>query len=225
MHKTALLLMVGLTGLAGTISADEPPPAGRVNARSFGAIGDGEADDTAALQAALEAATAKGPVCFVPAGQYRLDGHLTVPPGVTLLGASGGTPHSEQPIGTVLLAYGGRGQADGPPLVTLKPNAVIRNLTIHYPEQTLPEVVPYPWTIRGDGQLCQVIDITMTNPYQALDFGTCWNDQEVPSPIEIPSACVVTWKQWGGWCVHATTSTTQGEVAKAYEEGRAAWGY
>jgi len=56
-------------------------------------------------------------------------------------------------------------------------------------------------------------------------FGTCWNDQEVPSPIEIPSACVVTWKQWGGWCVHATTSTTQGEVAKAYEEGRAAWGY
>ena len=179
MHKTALLLMVGLTGLAGTISADEPPPAGRVNARSFGAIGDGEADDTAALQAALEAATAKGPVCFVPAGQYRLDGPLTVPPGVTLLGASGGTPHSEQPIGTVLLAYGGRGQADGPPLVTLKPNAVIRNLTIHYPEQTLPEVVPYPWTIRGDGQLCQVIDVTMTNPYQALDFGTCWNELHV----------------------------------------------
>jgi hypothetical protein len=168
-----------LTGLAGTISAGEPPAASRVNARSFGAVGDGAADDTAALQAALEAAVAKGPVCFVPAGHYRLDGPLTVPPGVTLLGASGGAPHSEHPIGTVLLAYGGRGQADGPPLVTLKSNAVIRNLTIHYPQQTLPEVVPYPWTIRGDGELCQVLDVTMTNPYQALDFGTCWNELHV----------------------------------------------
>ena len=70
----------------------------------------------------------------------------------------------------------GRGKADGPPLITLKPNAVVRNMIIHYPEQTLPEVVPYPWTIRGDGELCQVIDVTMTNPYQAIDFGTCWNE-------------------------------------------------
>ena len=53
-------------------------------------------------------------------------------------------------------------------------------------------------------------------------FGTCWNDQEVPSLIEIPSACVVTWKQWGGWCAQATTSTTMGEVAKAYVYGHAA---
>jgi hypothetical protein len=95
---------------------------------------------------------------------------------VTLEGASGGVPHSEHPIGTVLLAYGGKGQVEGEPLVTLKSNAVIRNLVIHYPEQTLPEVMPYPWTIRGDGELCQVLDITITNPYQALDFGTKWNE-------------------------------------------------
>ena len=152
------------------------PSDSRVNAKDFGVVGDGTTDDTATLQAALDAATTKGPICFLPAGQYRLNGSLTVPPGVTLLGASGGVPHSEHPIGTVLLAYGGKGKADGPPLVTLKPNAVIRNLTIHYPEQTLPDVVPYPWTIRGDGELCQVLDVTMTNPYQALDFGTCWNE-------------------------------------------------
>ena len=152
------------------------PSASRVNAQDVGVVGTGTTDDTAALQAALDAASTRGPICFLPAGQYRLDGPLTVPPGVTLLGASGGVPHSEHPIGTVLLAYAGKGKADGPPLVTLKPNAVIRNLTIHYPEQTLPEVVPYPWTIRGDGELCQVLDVTMTNPYQALDFGTCWNE-------------------------------------------------
>lgn len=148
----------------------------RVNAAEYGAVGDGAHDDTAAVQKALEAAKEKGPICFLPSGTYRLDGSLTVPPGVTLLGASGGVPHSEHPIGTILLAYGGKGNADGPPLVTLKPNAVIRNLTIHYPEQTLPEVIAYPWSIRGDGELCQVYNVTLTNPYQALDFGTCWNE-------------------------------------------------
>jgi hypothetical protein len=150
-----------------------------VNAKEYGVIGDGKTDDTKALQAALDAAVAKGPVCYLAAGHYRLDGSLVVPPGVTLSGASGGVPHSEHPIGTVLLAYGGRGKADGEPLVTLKPNAVVRNLVIHYPEQTLPDVVPYPWTIRGEGEMCQVMDITITNPYQALDFGTKWNELHI----------------------------------------------
>ena len=187
---TLLFVMAGLIGCTATAAGKEPKDdarqidpfpllaakAGSVNARDYGAAGDGAKDDTAALQAALKAAESKGPVCFVPAGHYRLNGSLVVPPGVTLAGASGGVPHSEHPIGTVLLAYGGRGKADGPPLITLKPNAVVRNMIIHYPEQTLPEVAPYPWTIRGDGELCQVIDVTMTNPYQAIDFGTCWNE-------------------------------------------------
>jgi hypothetical protein len=112
----------------------------------------------------------------LPAGQYRLNGMLVVPPGVTLCGGSGGVPHSEQLNNTVLLAYGGAGQPDGPPLITLKPNATVRNLVIHYPEQTLAKVIPYPWSIRGDGELCQAVDLTLTNPYQAIDFGTKWNE-------------------------------------------------
>lgn len=155
--------------------SDSAAPA-QVNARSFGAKGDGKTDDTQALQAALDAARSQGPVCFVPPGLYRLDGSLTVPPGVALRGASGGVPHSEQPIGTVLLAFGGRGQPDGAPLITLKPNAVVRNLTIHYPEQTLTNVAPYPWSIRADGELCQILDVILTNPYQAIDVGTKWNE-------------------------------------------------
>jgi hypothetical protein len=149
------------------------------NAKAYGVIGDGEFDNTTALQAALDAAQTQGPICYLPPGHYRLNGSVVVPPGVTLCGASGGVPHSEHPIGTVLLAYGGKGRADGEPFVTLKPNAVIRNLVIHYPEQSLPDVVPYPWTIRGDGEMCQVLDITITNPYQALDFGTKWNELHI----------------------------------------------
>jgi hypothetical protein len=45
---------------------------------------------------------------LLPGGHYKLDGSLVVPRGVTLYGASGGVPHSEHPIGTVLLAYGGK---------------------------------------------------------------------------------------------------------------------
>ena len=157
----------------------EKLPGQAVNAKDFGAAGDGKTDDTKALQSALDAAVEKGPVCYLPAGHYRLDDSLAVPPGVSLCGASGGVPHSEHPIGTVLLAYGGKGKADGEPLVTLKSNAVIRNLVIHYPEQTLPDVIPYPWTIRGDGEMCQVLDITITNPYQAIDFGTNWNELHI----------------------------------------------
>jgi hypothetical protein len=179
-------LAAGLLGAAGIPStqthgaeateASALASSSPVNARQHGAKADGKTDDTKALQAALNAAATKGPVCYLPAGHYRLDGSLAVPPGVTMCGASGGVPHSEHPIGTVLLAYGGQGQADGEPLITLKPNAVVRNLVIHYPEQSLSEVAPYPWSIRADGELCQVSDVTLTNPYQAIDVGTRWNE-------------------------------------------------
>ena len=161
---------------AETASPSSTLTGSHVNARQHGAKSDGITDDTKALQRALDAAKSSGPVCYLPPGLYRLDGPLAVPPGVTLCGASGGVPHSEHPIGTVLLAFGGRGQPEGEPLITLKSNAVVRNLTIHYPEQTLPEVAPYPWSIRADGELCQILDLTLTNPYQAIDVGTKWNE-------------------------------------------------
>ena len=168
MRCVATLVLLSLLG-GSALMAD-------INAKDYGAVGDGVADDTAAVQAALNAAEKEGPVCLLPAGRYRINGALTVPPGVTFRGASEGVPHSEHPIGTLLLAYAGRGNADGEPLVTLKPNAVIRNMIVHYPEQSLPDVIAYPWTIRADGELCQVYDMTLTNPYQALDFGTNWNE-------------------------------------------------
>src|SRR5262249_8581224 len=179
-NSTLAVGLLGSLGVANGYAAESTSPSsqptvsgtGRVDARQYGAKGDGTIDDTKALQAALEDAKAKGPICQLPPGLYRLNGALTVPPGVALCGASGGVPHSEHPIGTVLLAFGGRGQAEGEPLITLKSNAVVRNLTIHYPEQRLPDVVPYPWSVRADGELCQIIDITLTNPYQAIDVGS-----------------------------------------------------
>lgn len=60
-------------------------PPGSVNAAAFGAKGDGVADDTAAIQKALDGLTSGG-VCHLNAGAYLLSGELRLPPGTTLLG-------------------------------------------------------------------------------------------------------------------------------------------
>ena len=202
-------LTAGLMGMAGLAAAQDegPPPSTAitpVDFRRYGAKGDGKSDDTKAMQTALDAARSRRPICLMPSGLFRVEGALTVPPGVTLCGSSGGVPHSEQPIGTVVLAYGGRGQAGGEPLITLKPNAVVRNLVIHYPEQTLAEVAAYPWTIRVDGELCQVLELTITNPYQAIDLGSnCgfWDTETTQEQVrhEGPSTLVLTSCHFTGW--------------------------
>lgn len=51
-----------------------------LNARDFGAVGDGVADDTAALQAALDAMVERSAMLQVPPGDYKLTGKLTIPP-------------------------------------------------------------------------------------------------------------------------------------------------
>ena len=51
---------------------------GRLNAMSFGAVGDGRADDTAALQRAIDAAQRQGKQLFVPGGSYALSKPLLV---------------------------------------------------------------------------------------------------------------------------------------------------
>lgn len=55
-----------------------------INVRDFGALGDGQNDDTRAIQAALEASR-EGSVVFFPAGRYRIR-PLKIPSHITLLG-------------------------------------------------------------------------------------------------------------------------------------------
>jgi len=144
-----------------------------MNAADFGVKGDGKTDDTPAIQAALnKAGETGGGVVQLAAGQFRLDGTLTVPSGVTLQGVWQ-TPHFSYPsMGTTLLAYAGRGKEDGPPLIMLETNSAVCGLTVYYPEQTADNVQPYPWTIQGRGTHLNVSDVTLLNPYKGIDFGT-----------------------------------------------------
>jgi hypothetical protein len=67
--------------------SDVPTALGRTP-QEYGAVGDGVADDTAAIQAALDAVgAAGGGVVYVPAGTYLISSDLTIPDKVFLVGA------------------------------------------------------------------------------------------------------------------------------------------
>ncbi|MER5883081.1 glycosyl hydrolase family 28-related protein [Streptomyces sp. NPDC001941] len=64
-----------------------------VKARRFGARGNGTADDTAAIQAAVNAAKAARTVLYIPAGTYLVSAPITIPvgEGLTIQGAGWGS--------------------------------------------------------------------------------------------------------------------------------------
>ncbi len=57
-----------------------------LSVRDYGAKGDGETDDTKAIQTCIDTAKARGKVCYLPAGDYRM--YILFPPsGLTVRGA------------------------------------------------------------------------------------------------------------------------------------------
>ena len=85
MRRSALLFVMMLAAVATNrgASAQFPPDSGVVNARTFGAKGDGKHDDTAALTAAISAAGEDTGALFwrtrivvLPAGTYRVSAPL-----------------------------------------------------------------------------------------------------------------------------------------------------
>ena len=166
---------------------DLPRPAAgslyNVRLAPYRAKADGKTDDTAAIQTALdEAGRGGGGTVFLPPGIYRVETHLTVPPGVELRG-SDDVPHRAMLMGrgtgTVMYALEGRGTADpdgAAPFILLDgPGAGVRGLSVHYPEQATDaaeNIAPYPWTIRGKGNSVYAVDIALSNAWRAVDFAT-----------------------------------------------------
>jgi hypothetical protein len=172
------LRLVLLAWFAGVASIGLGQETSRWNLGTLGAKADGTTDNTAVFQKALDAAgEAGGGVVEVPAGRYRLDGTLSVPRGVTLEGTYRVPPsvaqsNAEKPDGTTLLAYAGRGSADGPPLIRLAgDNAAIRGLVVDYPEWKQSQVPPTPYppcVYSQDTVNVGITECCFLNPYEAI---------------------------------------------------------
>ena len=122
-----------------------------VDIRDFGAKGDGKTDDTLAFQKALNQTGSKGGIVLVPPGQYRLDGVISVPEGVTLEGVWRGPHTSQLDKGSTLLAYAGRDKENSKPFISLKTDSTLKGVTIFYPEQNVTDIrlIRGPYRVEG----------------------------------------------------------------------------
>ena len=138
-------------------------------------------DATQAIQRAIdEAAKAGGGVVFLPARRYRIEGRLVVKEGVTLRGDWQKPGEKDSHEGTTLAIVTDRGKPDAPATITLERGSGIREAVIWYPDQKPDAIVPYPWTIRtsqtATGDNVTVHNVTLVNPYQAIQIGPEWNE-------------------------------------------------
>lgn len=124
-----------------------------------------------------EAGQAGGGVVEVPAGQYRINGGLSVPANVTLQGIYRVPPTSQRGAisnltGSVLFAYAGRGSAEGPPFIRLAGNnSGVAGFIIAYPEWRQSDVppVPYPPCVQSENtENVGVSECLLLNPYEGI---------------------------------------------------------
>lgn len=182
----ALLLLTGLA-CAGetpawrvvtpTLQPDRPLVAAWT-VQDFGAKGDGTTDDTAAFQRGLDAvARIGGGALYAPAARYAIRGTLTVPTAVTLAG-DWRRPEPGRPVaGTILMAYAGRGEADGRPFISVKECGGVRGLALWWPEQQADDIQPYPFALKQlVGDNATFADITLVNAYRGVSIGPEWNE-------------------------------------------------
>ena len=143
-----------------------------VREKPYAAAGDGKANDTAAIQKALDTLKETGGTCFLPAGKYRIDGALAVPPGVELRGIWDGCARpAPNTAGTLLLAHRDKGKPDAPPLITLGAKSGLRGIAVLHPEQNNHRTVTkYPWVVRARGAECYVVSVCLMNPYRGIDI-------------------------------------------------------
>jgi sugar lactone lactonase YvrE len=131
LRSAALLacLTTALPAWAGpSIYLTAPPDAKAVTVR---AVGDGRADDSAAIQQALDAVSHRGAggIAFLPSGRYRLTRTVYVWPGVRLLGVgptrpvlvlAENTPGFQDGVKHMVI-FAGRGVEPPPPAFARKP--------------------------------------------------------------------------------------------------------
>ena len=116
-----------------------------------------------------------GGTLYLSAGKYKIDGQLVIPKGVVLRG-DWKQPLKDSPVvGTILMAYGGKGsESESNSFIIMEPSTGLYNLSIWYPEQTPDNITPYPPTVLYGRQgvwgndYCNVRNINLINSYSGI---------------------------------------------------------
>jgi len=188
MHKQfvwcCLVVTVVMHGYAQVAEAPLSSSDGVFNIARFGAIGDGVKDNTAAIQKAIDAASLNGGVVFVPAGRWLCKGHLVLQMGVHLAGVNQAPQSWEPQSGSILMPVEGRDREEAPAFIEMRSSTSITGVTIYYPEQTVADIRPYPWTIqiranpadaKGVSFDSTVSNVTLINSYNGIRTGPTEN--------------------------------------------------
>ena len=127
-------------------------------------------DDTRVIQHALDqAGEAGGGIVFIPAGDYVIEGRLSIPSGVELRGVND-VPHHTKGGGSILHIF--PSSADEP-TVLLAEASGMRGISFNYPKQRISELTEPPFLLQGRGRDIYVINVNCANAFRFLDLSTC----------------------------------------------------
>ena len=141
------------------------------NVADFGAVGDGQFDNTQIFQKALDEAEKSGGIVYVPAGWYKFEGNIKIPSGVELRGAFH-VPCHTMGGGSVLQPFGNKGDENAEAFIVMNKQSELRGILIHYPEQDSSKPYEYPWSVQAVGEKCRLTDVVFVNSWLGADFGT-----------------------------------------------------
>ncbi|MBQ7320036.1 MAG: hypothetical protein IJW97_07670 [Clostridia bacterium] len=139
----------------------------------------GAEDATKALQKAIDRVyEAGGGTVYLPAGTYRITAPIVVHPFVSLVGDYNVNPDGA--YGTVILADVVASEDELPALFTIGGSAGVVGLVVYYPEQSMEDVKPYPYTFCIPGStagpayymLSTVENCTVVNGYRGIYAGS-----------------------------------------------------
>ncbi len=156
-----LLLIACLAILSACYSAVAAE--GSYNVKDFGAVGDGKADDTAAIQAALDKAKAgpRGSSVIMPAGEYRVTRPLTIENCLLTGLSSGGWPADAGPMPRFLVEH-----TEGPCIIA-KDAASLHGLNFNYDHKGAAARKFGP-TVLLAGNGISVTNLRIHQPYEGI---------------------------------------------------------